>query len=418
MSKNLRRARDSARLFLMRRQRNVRVNASGESIDQELDGDSPPTDERPATEGAAQPIEPAADPRTTRLPGRFYRPRIIQQLNLSVGSDIDSPDVYFRYGSFGTLRQLWTASESPPGARAFSFDELALCIGVTPALLRSMVLWKRRYYRRFEIPKRTGGNRIIEAPRVFLKAVQQWIVDYMFAILPIHDACHSYRTGRSIISNAAPHIGKRYVACIDIENFFPSINKPSVTRILGDSGYWPDLSNLLASLCTLNGSLPQGAPSSPTLSNSYLYTFDKRLTEFATRHGVAYTRYADDLTFSGDHKERVVECVGVAAQELEDFGLRLRKDKTRIISKQGQQRVTGIVVNESGYPPREFRRAVRAAFHAAANAVRVSKSEYDRLNGLLNYMKQFDGLHDSVELGHYAEVLAQLEVNSGAVKAR
>jgi retron-type reverse transcriptase len=397
----------------MLRKRGDKVKQSGESHSQEMDGDSPPSDERLSVEEAARPINSTVVPREAQYHGRIYRPRIIQQLDFSVGSEEASPDIQLRYGSFANMAQVRAATGSALAIEDLDVEGLAVCIGVSSALLKSILLRKHFYYRRFTIPKRSGGERTIEAPRIFLKAIQQWIADYLFAHLQVHDACHSYRSGRSIRSNAGPHIGKRFVACMDIEGFFPSITKANVEKLLRRFGMWRNLASTVSALCTLNGKLPQGAPSSPALSNSYLFDVDSRISDFATILGVQYTRYADDMAFSGNEKRCIQECLTFAAARLEESGLVVNKDKTRLISSQGQQRVTGLVVNARGFPPREFRRKVRAAFNNAERAQVVSVGEKRRLRGMLSYLAQFEELRSSSTLLRHSEVLNGLHVDDG-----
>jgi Reverse transcriptase (RNA-dependent DNA polymerase) len=259
--KSLRLARDSARLFLLRGRLRASFSRSGESFQKVKAGDSPSSIERPTIEGTARPIDSAAGPRTTRPPGRIYSPRTMQQRN-AVGSEIDSPDFQLRYGSFANFQQVAAAAGARASSRNFGYDELALCIGVSPGLLRSIVFRKARHYRRFTIPKRSGGIREILAPRVYLKTIQKWIANHIIEALPVHDACHSFRPGRSIISNAEPHIGQQYVGCIDIKEFFPSLSKAAIEQMLLRRGVWPSLAHVVSSLSTLGQRLPQGAPSS------------------------------------------------------------------------------------------------------------------------------------------------------------
>lgn len=409
LSRALRVARDSARLYLLPRQSSSRFPRSGES-NQELGGVSPSNDERTDVKEAARPITSARQPRVAQLPGRSYRPRIIQQLDLPVGSEIDSPDISLRYGSFATLRQVHLAASESSDAPDLSINELALCIGITPALLRSIMLNKNRHYRRFEIPKRSGGVREIQAPRVFLKCIQRWLLDHLLIWLPVHASCHAYVPERSIITNAMPHVGKRYMAGLDIEDFFGSIRKHTVAQVARRAGLGPELSWTVATLCTLRDKLPQGAPTSPQISNSVLLDLDSAVSEFSAERNVSYTRYADDMTLSGDDRTAVTEVIAFVTRGLGDIGLRLRHDKTRLISKQGQQRVTGIVVNEKGYPPRYFRKRVRAQFHRARQVGRIGRSNYNRLRGLVSFLSQFRELRESAELESYRQTLAAILV--------
>ena len=245
---------------------------------------------------------------------------------------------------------------------------------------------------------------------MYLKAIQRWLLDVLLARLPVHEACHSYRAGKSIVSNSERHIGKAFVACMDIENFFGSIVKRDVVRHLISAGLWPQLSDNIASLSTFRGRLPQGAPTSPMLSNSYLFQFDEAMTHFGKVRDVEYTRYADDLTFSGNSRESVKECVVSATERLLGLGLRVNGAKTRIVSRQGQQRVTGVVVNELGVPSRKFRREVRARFHNAGKIGEIDSREMNRLRGLVSYLRQFPGLRESRAVSEFQSILGELRL--------
>jgi Reverse transcriptase (RNA-dependent DNA polymerase) len=418
LPKALQVTRDSARLFLMHSMHGGRLRQSGEPTTQELDGDAPPIHERSDVEGAARPINTAGHPRITWLPGRVYRPRTIQQLGFSVGSDGGSPDSSLKYDSFASVRQIHEAADDSTDATGLSLEELALCIGVSLALLKTIILRKHKHYRTFSIAKRSGGQRPIESPRVYLKTIQRWLADFILAGLPVHDACHSYRVGRSIVSNSQKHIGQAYVACMDIENFFGSISKRDVSMCLQAAGLWAELSENISNLCTFRGRLPQGAPTSPVISNAYLFNFDREVTAFTAHRGALYTRYADDLTISGETKESVSDCITYASKQLEEHGLRVNRAKTRVISRQGQQRVTGVVVNEVGIPSRKYRRQVRAQFHNARLKGEVGREELNRLRGLVSYLRQFPTLRQSQSTRQLIDILGELRIRNGRAAGR
>lgn len=417
LPKLLRAKRDAARLFLMKRRRDAKFASSGESVETELGGDSPSPEDRSLIKGSTRAIFSTAAPLEIRHPGRKYRPRVIQQLELPAGSEIDSPDVHFRYGSFATLAQIRMASSEKDGPD-LSLNELALAIGITPALLRKIIMRKERHYRTFTIPKQSGGERRIDAPRVFLKSIQQWISDVFAARIPIHSASHAYQFGKSILTNAQPHLCAKYVAGIDIRDFFGSVTKGRIFDLFRRSGYGPNLSETLATLCTFRGVLPQGAPTSPALSNAYLFHFDDHLNGLATQNGLKYTRYADDMTISGPDKSQIIEFIAVARSMLTHYDLELSEKKTRIVSQRSQQRVTGIVVNQFGYPPRRLRRNLRAACHKASRAGKISEEEFHRIRGTINYLHQFEGLRESPELIGYLQLLKKLKIDASPLEGR
>ena len=152
-----------------------------------------------------------------------------------------------------------------------TISQLALAIGVSPRLLTSFTHKPENHYRTFKIGKKGGGEREISSPRFFLKTVQYWIKSYILCHVKIHESCHAYLRGKSIISNAEGHVGKKFVANIDIENFFGNITRDHVFRLLKKNDVGEKLSGSVAGLVTLDGCLPQGAPTSPDISNAFLY---------------------------------------------------------------------------------------------------------------------------------------------------
>ena len=259
------------------------------------------------------------------------------------------------------------------------------------------------------MPKRSGGAREIKSPRVFLKVIQQFLADYFLVGLPISDAVFSYRAGASIQDNARRHLGATYVANIDIKDFFGSIKKDRVIALLTDNGWPSKAAELVVKLVTLDDALPQGAPTSPSISNAFLLSFDRYMEARCRRQGLSYSRYADDITMSGSNRRVIVRTIGAARRRLaEDYGLRLNEDKTRISSRHGQQKVTGLVVNDKAIPPRTFRRQVRAAFHNAAQQRNVDLERVRRLAGYLSYLKSFDELRGTSALANYEKVLRRL----------
>lgn len=239
----------------------------------------------------------------------------------------------------------------------------------------------------FEVPKRSGGTRVLAAPKPEIAAAQARILETILAPLPLDDAAHGFVPGRSTVTNARPHRGRDLVINLDLQDFFPSVTFPRVRGVFRSFGYSPAIATILALLCTecprraltYDGrayqvavgprALPQGACTSPALSNLVARKLDRRLRGLAAKHGLTYTRYADDLTFSADAPQRSELGMTLARLRhvIEDEGFALNPKKVRVQRKGGRQTVTGIVVNEAtklGLPRDEVRR-LRAILHAA-----------------------------------------------------
>jgi retron-type reverse transcriptase len=279
---------------------------------------------------------------------------------------------------------------------------------------------KVHHYRRFEIPKKTGGTRLISTPMPRLKKAQYWILENILNQVPVHEAAHGFMTGKSIVSNAMPHLQSDVVINMDLENFFPTITYRRVKGLFQKLGYAEKVATLLALLCTehpvdeieLDGEvfyvaqgerqLPQGAPTSPMISNLITYRLDKRLAGVAKALGLRYSRYADDLTFSiakdkgidvnGTLKKLFWRVKGIIQSE----GFIIHPDKTRIMRKGMQQEVTGIVVNDKLSVDRKQLRRFRAFLHQLDKDGPDGKQWgagpdlYQNIKGYAHYIKMVD----------------------------
>lgn len=268
-------------------------------------------------------------------------------------------------------------------------QKLAEAMGLTLPELRYLAFHREAathlHYRRFTIPKRDGSKRAIWAPLPKLKAAQRWILRNVVERLPVHGASHGFLADRSIATNAAAHTGAKIVLKVDLKDFFPTVTFRRAKGIFRRAGYRDQIATLMALICTEAPReivehegrqyyialgprcLPQGAPTSPALTNTLCLRLDRRLTGLAKKFGWRYTRYADDLTFSlpEDHKgkPRLGALLGSIGRIAADEGFHVHPDKTHVARKGGRQKVTGLVVNGTGGPrvPRALKRQIRAA---------------------------------------------------------
>jgi RNA-directed DNA polymerase len=227
----------------------------------------------------------------------------------------------------------------------------------------------RPRYQRFTIRKRGGGLRTIDAPSEELKRLQRRILRRVLALLVVHPAVHGFERGRSIVTNARLHVGRSVVVRLDIRDFFNSTGAKRVEKFFRRIGWDRPAARLLTGLCTHEGGLPQGAPTSPRLANLVNYKLDTRLDHLAAKAGAMYSRYADDLTFSFDRDEagRVRALIRTVQRIVENEGYRLHKRRKLHVRRPHQRQiVTGVVVNERPNLPRETRRWLRAVEHRLA----------------------------------------------------
>ena len=265
-----------------------------------------------------------------------------------------------------------------------SASDLANAIGITERdlafLTYSRLADGTDHYNRFTIPKKKGGVRVISAPKKRLRAAQEWALHSVLEPLPVHEAAMAFRPHRSIAHNAALHTGKEIVIRLDLKDFFPSLGFTRVKNFFHAEGFNEGIATILALICTeaprvpivFEGQkrfvaigprgVPQGACTSPALTNLLCRRLDNRLSGAAAKWGFVYTRYADDLVFSHGEKEaKIGGFLALVRRILEAERLTENTAKTLVARPNHRQTVTGLVVNTSDLDetPRVSREDIR-----------------------------------------------------------
>ena len=256
-------------------------------------------------------------------------------------------------------------------------------------------------YKKYEIPKKSGKLRTISAPSAGLKRIQKAILLKLINPLGAHEAAYGFVNGRSIVGNARLHVGRKVVVNADVSNCFPSIKWQLVLASL-KRDFSTQLSNhsisAISDICTNDGGLPIGAPSSPALLNRVLLKTDEILTTQAEIRDCKYSRYADDLTFSGD--ENTLQLLGIAKSVLRKINLQLDPLKTNIFRRGRRQICTGLVVNDKVNVPRAIRRRIRASVHSFEIGKQLhwegNPVGQSSLTGRLNFLKMVSPENASV----------------------
>lgn len=302
-------------------------------------------------------------------------------------------------------------------------EELALFLGIENKKLNFLLYKVKTKYVQFEIPKKSGGKRKILSPIPPLKNIQEKLKDVLSEIYKPSRAVHGYVAGKSIASNAKKHAGRKYLLNIDLKDFFPSIN---FGRIYGLFKAYPfqfpeKVAMQLAQICSYENQLPQGAPTSPVISNMVCKKLDRDLEKLSKIIKVTYTRYADDLSFSWNEKENTGKLLNASSSVvfdgpikdvIEKNGFQINHEKINAKTHLERQIVTGIIVNNEAINLRRtFSRSIRAMLHAWAkfgyNAAELeylekyrSKHRYSAsstpgfsqvVKGKLNYMRMVCG---------------------------
>jgi hypothetical protein len=290
--------------------------------------------------------------------------------------------------------------------------ELAAALGLTIPALRHYSIHRQRettlHYVVFAIPKRSGGHRLIHAPKRRLKAIQRALHEQLVSKLPVSPFAHGFRAGRSVATNAAPHVAQPIVIKLDIADCFPTIHVGRVRGLLIACGYSYPVAQTLAVLMTeplrqpveVDGTLyhvpvgprvcVQGAPTSPGLCNAILRRLDYRLAGLARKYGFEFTRYADDLTFSGHDPASIKPILTISARIARDEGLPLNREKTRVLRSGQRQTVTGVTVNQVAGLSRQERRRLRAALHQRRRAQDRDLVKDRRLQGQIAYLRMLN----------------------------
>ncbi len=246
--------------------------------------------------------------------------------------------------------------------KKYNLYEFSADVQAKPSIrfLKYIIYNKSDFYKTFDIGKRKG-KRTINAPKYTLKIIQRRILSKILKNKFVHPNCHGFHEGRSILSNVRDHSNKKIILKLDLKDFFPSIKSERVYDLFKTFGFEKEVTFFLTELTTYNGELPQGAPTSPYISNLISKKMDYRLNCLALKSGISYSRYADDLTFSGNKIKKSTQ--RLISKIICEEGFQINESKKRIISQKDRQIVTGLVVNKKIGIGRKKYRLLRTIIH-------------------------------------------------------
>lgn len=326
--------------------------------------------------------------------------------------------------------------------------QLAEFLGVDYKTLRYLTyhrdVVKFDNYVRYDIPKKKGGVRHIAAPKSNLKQAQRKILDNILQVASISDSAHGFINNKSVVTGAAVH-GSNVSLLInmDLENFFPTIDFKRVVGMFESFGYSGYVATLLSMICTycermemeVKGEkvyvkttdriLPQGAPSSPMITNIICNKLDNRLNGLAKKYGFTYSRYADDMSFSFNENNEILansiktkenalvdksqltlgKLLGIINRIIREEGFIVNEAKTKFLRSNNRQEITGIVINNNEIGvPRPWIKRLRAAIHNANKEIdqsgKLSEEKYNEIKGKLSWLK-------CVNAERYANIIEQ-----------
>lgn len=315
-------------------------------------------------------------------------------------------------------------------------EDLCNILNISRKQLNYILFVKNGKYIEFEIPKKNGGTRKISSPSTDLKIIQQRLSKLLYECYDFLEVQHGFIPNKSCVTNANQHVGKRFVLNIDLENFFDTIHFGRVQGLFMNNPFKfnRELATFIAKLVCENGKLPQGAPTSPVISNIICYKMDKELTYLARKNRCVYTRYADDITFSTNSDKFPSQIAYEHFNEIVlsdalinivnggfDTGFRINTSKTRLSKKMVRQEVTGITVNDKLNLNKKYIKNIRAMLHSIKvigfietfkknfnNCKSITEEKarlkmFNLLQGKLNYLKMVRGYNDKIFLKYAKE---------------
>lgn len=279
-----------------------------------------------------------------------------------------------------------------------NFDQLAAYFETSCFFFHQIIEKPDNFYREFKIPKRRGGFRTISMPMPSLLQIQRQVNEDILLKCFVSNNAFGFVRGKNIVDNAREHLGNNCLLKLDIKDFFPTINIKRVYGIFKKLGYSKEISSYLAKICCFKNAIPQGAATSPAISNIVMYKFDRKIQGFCKKNNLKYTRYADDIAISGNHIE--FSLVFFIEKELLKEGFILNKEKTILSKSKSKKIVTGISISsgETKLPKNKKRDLRKEIYYIEKFGIleHMKNTNFfdpiylDRLKGKINFWLQVE----------------------------
>lgn len=272
-----------------------------------------------------------------------------------------------------------------------NYNDIVKTIGITPSLLHYLLVPDTKIYEELKIKKRNGKIRVVYKPCYSLKMVQKWILTNILYKIKVSNNCYGFvkSKGSLLKKNAEAHLGCKYLLKLDLKNFFNTLSFYDVYKVFASVGYPKEVSVILARLCTYNDILPQGAVTSPYLSNLITFRLDRRLNGLAADKEIVYTRYADDLMFSSDNAEILKSIYTVILKIIVNEKLIVNHDKTHFITPSNKLQVLGITINDGNIKAsKKLKKQIRSSIFNM-----ITTGNYDDINivrGQISYVNSIE----------------------------
>ncbi|NCU04802.1 MAG: RNA-directed DNA polymerase [Chitinophagaceae bacterium] len=283
------------------------------------------------------------------------------------------------------------------------FEQFAKEIGFNQQVLDNYVTFADAHYNTFYITKKKKSKkRKIDYPSKELKAIQRWILANYLNSLPVSARANGFIQGRGIKRNAQYHLKKSFLLIVDVKDFFPSISQKKIYQSLQKYFKDKEFSLKLSKVCTFKRFLPQGAPTSPMLSNIVFKDLDDKIAKYCNSKLVVYSRYADDLVFSCDTRSTLTDIYLYVRTILTQNDFKINESKTKFLSGRGRIVITGININEGKLTVRkEIKRNLRSNIY---NLI-IKKDKTIKINSVLGYLSFIK----DIEPEYYTKIVAYIK---------
>jgi len=273
-----------------------------------------------------------------------------------------------------------------------SLDDFSVVTHISKYTIYQLSQHSNKFYKRYEIPKKSGGKRTICQPSKKLKGFQSWILVNILNKIEVSPSCKGFRKGSSTLDNALPHLGANTILNLDLKDFFPTVSSKQVYNVFKTIGYNKLIATVFTNICTYEKSLPQGSPCSPSLANLTAWNLDLRIQGYVGKRGIGYTRYADDLSFSGLNPSKVVKIIPMIKTIIENENFAVNNKKTRVSGSARAKIVTGLVINENsvGIGKKKYKKLRAKIHHLTLPEEQKNEKLLLHVGGWLSYLNSVD----------------------------
>jgi len=273
-----------------------------------------------------------------------------------------------------------------------TIDDFSILTHISKYTIYQLSFNAAKYYKTYNVKKKSGKQRTISQPSRKLKGLQSWILVHILNKVKVSGSCKGFEKNSSTLDNALPHKGTTTILSLDLKDFFPSITRKQIYNIFKTLGYNSNISTLLTNICTFVNALPQGSPCSPKLANLVTWRLDLRIQGYVGKRGINYTRYADDLTFSGLRPAKVVKILPMVKSIIKNENFEINNAKTRIAGPSRAKTVTGLVISgdQIGIGKKKYKKLRSKIHHLTLANEQENKKLLYEVCGWISYLNSVD----------------------------